>query len=505
MEKFYLTTPIYYVNAPPHLGHAYADLAADVVARWRRGRGDKTFFLTGTDEHGAKIVRAAAGAGKPVEEFVALQRRKFQKLLTALNISNDAFIYTSSQARHWPGARAMWERLKNSGDLYKAKYKGLYCVGHEAFVTEKDLLGGKCADHNQEPEVIEEENYFFRLSKYASRIEDAVASDTLQILPVSRKNEVLAFLKEGISDISFSRPSRDISWGIPVPHDPEHTIYVWADALSNYISALGYGSPDDKNFTTFWPADLHIIGKDILRFHAIIWPGILFSSGLPLPKCLFVHGMILFGGQKMSKTLGNVADPFSLIERYGRDPFRFFLMREIPFGGDGDFTEERFALVYEGSLAHGLGNLVERVSRMVQKYFPRGLQKPTEDMLKTFPTKRKPGESIRLDVYFGEIAKRYENAMAKLELTQAITIIWDFFSYLDGYIQDYVPYSLFKKDPKGTEVVLWNLARSLRSSARLLEPFMPETASKIENIFIADGNRLTSKDHEPLFPSHKTG
>ncbi|MBI4121445.1 MAG: class I tRNA ligase family protein, partial [Candidatus Ryanbacteria bacterium] len=248
MGKFYITTAIDYVNAPPHLGHAYEKVAADALARWHRSRGDETFFLTGTDEHGAKIARAAEKAGKKPEEFVADNRAMFEELLKLVGASNDDFIFTSDKKRHWPGVEKLWQKLGESGDLYKANYKGLYCVGHEAFVTEKDLVNGVCADHQQKPEVIEEENYFFRLSKYKDRIREAIEKDEFRILPEARKNEVLAFLKGDVEDISFSRPSRDISWGVPVPGDKEHTIYVWADALPNYITALGYGSENESRF-----------------------------------------------------------------------------------------------------------------------------------------------------------------------------------------------------------------------------------------------------------------
>ena len=519
MKKFFVTTPIFYVNAFPHLGHAYADLIADVLARYHRIRGEKTFFLTGTDEHGAKIVRAAEKAGKPVEDFVHARREDFRNLLTLLNASHDAFIYTTDKEHHWPGVRKVWEKLVANGDLYKSVYKGLYCVGHEAFVTEKDLVNGVCEDHHQKPELIEEENYFFRLSKYIPQIQKAIESDEFKILPVERKNEVLAFIGEGVEDISFSRPSRDISWGIPVPNDPDHTIYVWADALTNYISALGYGSSDEKNVAAFWPADAHIVGKDILRFHAVIWPGILYAVGLPLPKMLYVHGMILSRGQKMSKTIGNVIDPVEVIKEYGNDAFRYFLMREIPFGKDGDFTMERFKAVYEGSLAHGLGNLVARVAVMIQKYAAGVLDRPAEEALLSVPTKRSLHQEVSksrfllegesLERYFQyEVFVRYEKAMDDFLLTDAIAILWDFFSLLDGYIQDYEPYTLNKKDPEKTKLVLWNLAIHLIRIAIPLEPFMPQTTEKIYATFGVKRGDMNPKRieigfREILFPSHE--
>ncbi len=486
-KKFYVTTPIFYVNAAPHLGHAYADVIADTLARWHRGIGERTFFLSGTDEHGAKIVRAAQKAGMPISDFVEERRDEFKQLLIALGALNDDFIYTSDSERHWPGAAALWKKLVDAGDLYKATYKGLYCVGHEAFVTEKDLADGKCADHNQAPEEIAEENYFFRLSKYRDRIKSAIISGEMSIQPASRKKEILAFLEEGVEDISFSRPSKDISWGIQVPDDHEHTMYVWADALTNYISVLGYGRSDDANFKTFWPADAHIIGKDILRFHAVIWPGMLLSAGLPLPKMLLVTGMIRSGGQKMSKTIGNVVDPFECINEYGKDAFRYFLLREIPFGEDGDFTSERFHDVYEGNLAHGMGNLVSRTSAMIIKYFDGQITKPKVESLAGVPTRRGGDGEVSLDHYFdNNIAKEFSRAMSEYRITDAITLLSSFFSLLDGYIQDYEPYRLIKTDPDKTKTVLWNVAIHIIRASRLLESFMPDTATKMMRVFGAN-------------------
>lgn len=519
MAKFYITTPIYYVNASPHLGHAYTSIVADALARWHRlpAQGDETFFLTGTDEHGAKIARAAEAAGKKPEEFAAHNRAQFLELLKLLNISNDDFISTSDQKRHWPGAVKLWQKLVDSGDLYKAKYKGLYCIGHEAFVTEKDLVRGVCADHQQKPEIIEEENYFFRLSKYAPRVQKAIESGDLRILPEKRKNEVLAFLRNGVEDISFSRPSKDISWGIPVPDDPSHTMYVWADALANYISALDYGNADESRFETFWPADIHIIGKDILRFHAVYWPAMLMSAGLPLPKALFVHGMILSGGQKMSKTIGNVIDPVEVVREYGADAFRYFVMREIPFGEDGDFTRERFGEVYTGSLAHGIGNLVSRVAAMIAKNFPGGVAKPSSTSLASVPTHRFVRQEVSerrvnlegetLENYFGsEVSNEFSRAMEAFELTKAITIVANFFSLLDGYIQEYEPYRLVKTDREKASAVLWNLAIYLNAVSKFLEPFMPETVQAIREIFTisADDSQITAKPCAGgLFPSEE--
>ncbi|KKS68866.1 MAG: Methionine-tRNA ligase [Candidatus Azambacteria bacterium GW2011_GWA2_42_62] len=366
MNKFFVTTSIPYANAPPHIGHALEFVQADVLARYWRSAGKKVFFLTGADEHGVKIARSAQKAGVTPGKFVNKNTAEFKKLIRLLAISNDDFIRTTDKKRHWPGAQKLWLRLIEAGDIYKKNYKGLYCVGHEAFVTEKDLAGGVCAIHKSKPEVIEEENYFFRLSKYSKIIESRIKNNELRIIPASRKNEILSLLKQGLEDISFSRPSKDLSWGIPVPGDKTHTMYVWCDALSNYITAIDYAEENDK-FKKWWPADAQIIGKDILRFHAAIWPGMLLSAGLPLPKEIFVHGFITAGGEKMSKTIGNVADPFGIIKKYGADALRYYLLREIPPAGDGEFTDEKFNERYNADLAKGLGNLFSRVLTLAQK------------------------------------------------------------------------------------------------------------------------------------------
>lgn len=338
MNKFYITTAIAYTNAPPHIGHALELIETDALARHHRMLGDETFFLTGTDEHGAKIARAAESDGRKPQEFTDSIAAKFAELAKVLNISNDFFIRTTDRTNHWPGVLKIWEVIKAGGDLYKGEYEGLYCVGHEAFIKKSDLVDDVCPDHQTKPEKIKEENFFFKLSKYKAQLKKAYENGVIKIKPASRTNEILAMLEDS-EDISFSRPSKDLKWGIPVPGDDTQTIYVWADALTNYISAIGYGRNDD--FKKFWPADVQVIGKDILRFHAIIWPAMLLSAGLELPKSLFVHGFITVEGQKMSKTIGNVIDPVELIKKYGIDPVRYFLLREIPSSEDGDFSYKK--------------------------------------------------------------------------------------------------------------------------------------------------------------------
>ena len=468
-EKFYITTSIPYVNSRPHLGHALEFVQADAVARWARLAGREVHFLSGADEHGAKIVRAAEASGQPVEKFVDANTDVFKKLTQELGISTSDFIRTSEE-RHFTGAQSLWKRLDEAGDIYKKSYRGLYCVGHEAFVTQKDLVGGKCADHGDEPEVVEEENYFFRLSKYGAQIQEAIESGRMRIYPEGRRNEILSFIKAGLEDVSFSRPSKDISWGVPVPGDASQTMYVWCDALSNYITALGYdGSKDWQKSQKFWPADLQVIGKDILRFHAAIWPGMLLSAGLELPKALLVHGFIHSGGQKMSKTLGNVVDPFEIIERHGADALRYYLLREIPTYEDGDFTEERFLRAYNSDLANGLGNYVSRVAKMIENYFGGVLHKSSGGVL----------EEVRLK----EVWLLYNKAMERLELKSALDSVWAFLGELDNYVQQYEPFKLIKTDEEKTKAVLWNLGSGALTIAWMIEPFMPDTSEKIFQIF----------------------
>ncbi|MEK7168086.1 MAG: class I tRNA ligase family protein, partial [Patescibacteria group bacterium] len=432
-EKFYITTAIDYVNASPHLGHALEKVQADAIARYKRLLNKEVYFLTGVDEHGIKIVRSAQGAGKNVENFVDENSAKFRELTKKLNISNDDFIRTSDKNRHWPGARLLWKKLVEVGDIYKGKYSGYYCVGCEAYIKESDLINGKCPYHYAEPEKIEEENYFFRLSRYADEIKKRIESGELKILPESGKNEILAVIRKGIEDISFSRPVEKLAgWGVPVPDNDSQLMYVWCDALANYVSALGYGSGDESNFQKFWPADLHVIGKDILRFHALIWPAMLLSAKLPLPKTLFVHGFIISDGKRMSKTLGNVIDPFDLIERYGVDAARYYLLREITPFGDGDITEKKFKEAYNANLANGLGNLVARIMKMSEQYL----------------------KSEKFKVESGKLPENYKKFMDSFELSKAMDLIWQKISEMDLYIQKTQPFKLVKEDEEKAKKIL---------------------------------------------------
>lgn len=467
-DKFYITTAIDYTNNKPHLGHALEKVQADVLARYHRLKGDKVWFLTGTDEHGAKIARAAEAAGKNPQEFVDEIAPKFEGLKQALNLSFDQFIRTTDQKNHYPGVEKIWNKLLENGDLEKRTYRGLYCVGHEAFVTEKDLVEGKCSDHGKEPEVVEEENWFFKLSKYTSQIKGKIQSGELKILPETRKNEILALLERGLEDVSFSRPRKDLEWGIQVPNDTEQTIYVWADALTNYISAIGYGR-DEENFNEWWPADTQLIGKDILRFHAAIWPAMLLAAGLDLPKKLLVHGFITVDGKKMSKTIGNVIDPVEIAEKYGADALRYYLLKEIPSGEDGDFSQKKFEALYNGDLAKGLGNFTARVLKLAEG--GEFLSEETKVL----------EESVGLKIN-------------DFKLNEALFIIWLFIADGDKELEKERPWET--KDKK----VISGLVSRLKIISEQLGPFLPDTAQKIKSYLGEDGGVFKPKKGENLFP-----
>lgn len=483
-SKFYITTAIAYVNDKPHAGFALESIQADVLARYHRLKGEEVFFLTGTDEHGAKIARAAEAAGKNPREFVDENAEKFRALKDVLNLSWDDFIRTSDRKRHWPGVQKLWAKLYEAGDLYKKNYRGLYCVGHEAFVTEKDLVNGKCADHQKEPEVIEEENWFFRLSKYSREIESRIRKKEVRIIPETRKNEILSLAEQGLEDVSFSRPRKDLSWGIPVSNDPEHTMYVWCDALTNYITALGYGSGDESKFTKWWPAELHVIGKDILRFHAAIWPGMLLSAGLTLPKAIFVHGFITVEGEKMSKTVGNVIDPVELVQKYGVDSVRYFLLREIPSGEDGDFSYKKFEERYNGDLANGLGNLVARAATLGEKHSPLHFD---------FGSDIEPQIKQKINEAF----QNYEKSFEEIRLHEALAGIWGLITFSDKYINDKRPWNAAEGEQKK---IIANAGYLIGTLINLLSPFLPETSDKIQEQINFTDSVIEIKKSGNLFP-----
>lgn len=426
---------------------------ADTLARSHKLADEKVYFLAGSDENTQKMVDAAAKAG--VEPLVFLDDivQNFVKLYSSLDISYDQFIRTTDAKVHWPGAQALWKKLDAAGDLYKKEYTGLYCVGHEAFITEKDLVDGKCPDHGTMPEQLSEENYFFRLSKYADTLRQKIESDELRVVPQSRKKEILTFIAGGLEDVSFSRP-RKPSWptslGVPVPGDDPQVMYVWCDALANYITALGFGR-DDTLYREFWPADVHIIGKDILRFHAAIWPAMLLSAGLPLPKSIFVHGFITSGGKKMSKTLGNVIDPEELIETYGTDAVRYFLLRHISPFEDGDITREGFKDVYTAHLTNGLGNLVARVMQLAETYL---------------------SDPVASDAATPE-------PITDFNFNEAMDAIWARMSAIDERVTAEKPFALVKTDAEAGQRLIAELVRELHQIGMSLRPYLPSTAEKI--------------------------
>ena len=467
-KKYYITTSIPYTNAPPHIGHVLEFIQADVLARYHRGLGRDVFFLTGTDEHGLKTLRAAEAAGKETMEFADEVSGKFRELLTILNISNDDFIRTTDEIRHKPSVYKLWEKYLENGDIYKKKYKGYYCPGCEAFKTNKELVDGKCIIHQKLVEIIEEENYFFKLSKYLPEIKKIIESDKLKIIPEAKKNEILGMIDQGMEDVSFSR-MKDKYWGWPVPNDPTQNLYVWLDALPNYISAVGYGT-DEKKFKKYWPADLHCIGKDIVKFHAIYWPAMLLSAGLELPKAIFIHGFINVDGQKMSKSLGNVIDPFELVKKYGVDAVRYYLLREILPTEDGDFTYEKFEQRYNSDLAGGIGNLVARVLGIVSK----------ADIKETKITE---GISKKIE----EEKNNYNLALEKNKFNEALLSVWNLISCCDKYINEEKLWETRKPE------VINDLFFTINTIANLLLPFLPETSGKIKKA-------VKNKTSEILFP-----
>jgi len=456
MKKFYVTTTIPYANAPPHIGFALEIVQADVLARWNKLKGKEVFFLTGTDEHGSKNYKTALNKKLSPQKFVDENAKYFLELTKKINISNNNFIRTTDKKKHWPGVIDLWKKLEKKGDIYKKKYIGKYCSGCERYVTEKELEKGKCVNHpNLEIEELSEENYFFRLSKYSDRIINLIKNDKLKIFPKKWKNDFLGLVKDGLQDVSFSRDTKYLPWGIPVPEDKNQVMYVWCDALPNYLTGIGY---PNKKFKKFWPADVHVVGKDMLRFHAGIWPGMLLSAGLKLPKKIIVHGFLTSEGKKMSKSSGNVVAPLELLEKYSADTIRYFLLREIPFGDDGDFSEQALIDRHNNELANKLGNLISRVAGLIEKI---GIEKSENKLLKKLNAKK--------------IEKLFEN----YEFDKALNEIFAFIDVCNEYVQNKKPWKT--KDKK----VLFELKESILKIAELLYPFMPSSAEKIKKQFSA--------------------
>ena len=465
--KFYITTAIPYANADPHIGFALEILYADVMARYQRLLGKEVYFLTGTDEHGQKMLKTAKDAKQSVEKFAAEKSAKFLNLADQWDIANNDFIRTTEE-RHIKSAQQFWQAAMASGDIYKKTYSGLYCVGCESFKMEKDLVDGKCPDHHKEPEKLSEENYFFKLSKYQKPLEKFFDKNPDFVYPAHRYKEMKNILKSGLEDISVSRAKDKLPWGVPVPDDDTQVMYVWFDALTNYISALGWGSKAPKLFKKFWPADAHVIGKEINRFHSLLWPAMLMSAGVELPKQIAVHGWITVNGQKMSKSLGNVIDPLALVEKFPLEAVRYFLMREIQFDNDGDYSDAKFLERHNADLANGLGNLANRILVMIDKYCDGVI--PETDAV---------DQSI-IDFFSKEISPSYNQAMVAWRFDRALESIWKFIGHCDQIISDKQPWAMIKSG-KNQEVknILHHLAEALRQIAVMIWPIMPATAEKL--------------------------
>ncbi len=468
-KNFYITTAIPYVNGKPHIGHALEYFQADTIRNYHKLLGQDTLLLSGADENALKNIQTAEKENIPIQDFLDKNSKIFEESYKKLGVVLDVFERGSDTKNHFPGVQELWRLCEKNGDIYRKSYTGLYCVGCESFKTDKELVDGKCPDHLKEPEKITEENYFFKLSNYQEKLLSLIKSDELKIVPVSKKNEIVSFIQQGLEDFSISRSKeRARGVGVPVPGDPEQVMYVWFDALAIYITGIGFNA-NMEMFKKWWPANVHVIGKDINRFHTIYWPAMLMSARLDLPKSVLVHGFVQSGGQKMSKTLGNVIDPFDISEKYGLEGFRYYMLSQIPVDGDGDFTEERFKEVYNSDLANGLGNLVARVSKLCEKinfkceFIPRTLSPLVADSLEKF------------------------------ELNTSLEIIWGEIKKSDKLINEEKPW---EKEGEKLESILTALCITIAQIGFDLQPFLPATAEKILNQF----NQGFIKSGPPLFP-----
>src|SRR4051812_7986582 len=470
-KKFYITTPIYYVNARPHIGHAYTTIACDTIARRQRLLGSETYFLTGTDEHGQKIQRAAEAAGKSPQQFTDEVSAEFRALWDRMGVSYDDYIRTTSE-RHKLGVQELWGRIRDNGYIYKGSYTGQYCVFDELYV---DVGPGQpCPECGRPTETVKEENYFFKLSAFAEPLLQLYTSHPYFPRPETRRNEVIAFVRSGLRDLSISRST--FSWGIPVPDDPKHVIYVWLDALANYITALGYGSADPGKFEKFWPADVHMIGKEIVRFHCVYWPAFLMAARLPLPKSIVAHGWLLFEENKMSKSRGNIVRAETILDVLGADALRYFLLREIVFGQDGSFSFDALVQRYNADLANGLGNLASRTLTMINRYFKREVPYPSHTAAHT------QAEDAIADAARRAIAE-YNNYFEQCQFSKALETAWGLVAAVDKYIVENEPWALADKPDEQSRArlatVLYTAAEALRIVTALAYPVIPDSTAKI--------------------------
>ncbi len=480
-KNLYITTAIPYVNGKPHIGNALDYLLADIWTRYQKKNGRSVRFQVGTDEHGNKIAAKAAENGKTPQEYVDEMHTNFKVLMQAEQAEYTDFVRTTD-AHHVGAVQYIWQQLEKAGMIYKGTYEGWYCVGHEAFFTDKEVqeTGGICPDHQTPYQQISEENYYLKTSMFTDKVREAIESHKMRIVPEFRKKEFLELMKDGLKDVSISRPRKSLTWGVSVPGDDSQVIYVWIDALANYLTVLGY--PDDPAWKDYWPADVQVVGKDILRFHAGIWPAMLLGLGLPLPKTLLVHGFVNVGGAKMSKSVGNVVDPMEIIENYGVDAFRYFFSRHIPTQEDGDFTWEKFEHAYNDELGNDLGNLVQRVTAMLRRY--------QSGVIGDAPAAKHDMEP-------------YHSAMAALAFDRAVDETWVNVRALNQYIDQVKPWEIAKNREKDTDAeahlteVLAYAASTLMQIADMLEPFMPGTATAMNDLFKTG---VVPEQSDPLFP-----
>ena len=465
-SNYYITTPIYYVNDVPHIGHAYTTLACDVIARFKRLDGFNVFFLTGTDEHGQKVELAAKNKGVAPKEFVDEVSQNFRSLLECMNFSNDDFIRTTEK-RHLNSCEKIWKKLLENGCIYLDKYSGWYSVRDEAFYSETEIVDGT-APSGAPVEWVEEPSYFFNLSKWEDKLLKFYEENNNFILPNSRRNEIISFVKGGLKDLSVSRTS--FSWGVKVPNDDDHIMYVWLDALTNYLSACNYSSSNNDALSKYWPADIHMVGKDIIRFHAVYWPAFLMAAELPLPKKIFAHGWWTNEGNKISKSLGNVIDPFDLVSKYGVDQIRYFLMREVPFGNDGDFSNSQLINRINSDLANSYGNLFQRVTSMIFKN--------CNEVIPIRPNNFQD-EDLKLINSIRNSLQNYRSLMDEQKFDQFLKNIWLVISDANKYVDNQAPWSLKKNDFQRMNVVLYTLIETIRQISIMLQPFIPNTSKSI--------------------------